>query len=42
MPLLRHLFDAAATQADERKLGGDEERVQQDEDPDRRQAYRNV
>ena len=42
MALVDHLLDAAAAQADQRELGGDEERVQEDEYPDRRQAYRDV
>ena len=42
MTLLDHLLDAASPQADQRKLGGDEERVQKDEYPDRRQPYRDV
>jgi len=42
MPLFDHLLDATAAQADKRKLGSDEERVQKNEYPDCRQAYGNV
>jgi hypothetical protein len=42
VPFFGHLLDAAAPEADQRKLGRDEEGVQRDEDGNGRQAYRNV
>jgi hypothetical protein len=40
--LLDHLLDATSPETDQRKLGGDEERIQKNEYPDRRQSYRDV
>ena len=42
MTFLDHLLNATSPQADKRKLGGDEERVQKDQKADRRQPYRDV